>query len=87
MKVFYYYLIIVNVVAFLFYGLDKLKARFHRWRISEIILLNLSVIGGVFGAIIGMYLFHHKTKKNLFRVVNVFFFIGYILLIYYVFGR
>ena len=29
------YLILVNLVAFLLFGLDKRKAQMHQWRISE----------------------------------------------------
>lgn len=84
MKVFYYYLLIINVIALILYGIDKLKAKFHHQRISEMVLLNLSVFGGVYGALTGMYLFHHKTRKKLFKVVNFTCLIIYTFLIYYV---
>lgn len=84
MKIFFYYLIIINIIAFFSYGIDKLKAKYHKWRIPEIVLLNLSLIGGGVGSIMGMYLFHHKTKKMLFKIVNGVFLIVYIILIYYV---
>lgn len=84
MKIFFYYLIVINIISFFSYGLDKLKAKFHKWRIPEMVLLNLSVIGGCFGSIIGMHVFHHKTKKMLFKIVNGIFLIVYIILIYYV---
>lgn len=40
-------------------------------RIRETTLYILSLIGGPVGAIIGMYLFHHKTKKIKFYLINV----------------
>ena len=61
------YLIAVNVVAFILYGADKQKARKKKWRISEKALLGIAVIGGSLGAILGMYVFHHKTKHWYFR--------------------
>ena len=64
MKILVYYIIGVNVLAFFIYGIDKGKAKFHKWRIPEMILLNLSLIGGVFGSIMGMNLFHHKTSDD-----------------------
>ena len=61
------YLIAVNVVAFILYGADKQKARKKKWRISEKTLLGIAVIGGSPGAILGMFVFHHKTKHWYFR--------------------
>ena len=56
------YLVFVNVIAFLVYGVDKLKARKGHWRISEATLLLLAVVGGSIGAWLGMKAWHHKTK-------------------------
>ena len=58
-----YYLLIVNVVAFLLYGLDKRKAIKGQWRIPEKVLLGMAVIGGAIGALFGMLVFHHKIRK------------------------
>ena len=30
-----YYLVVVNIVAFILYGTDKAKAMHHQWRIKE----------------------------------------------------
>jgi uncharacterized membrane protein YsdA (DUF1294 family) len=62
-----YYLIAVNVLTFIAYGLDKRKARRKRWRIPETTLLGLAVVGGSVGAWIAMHIFHHKTLHNKFR--------------------
>lgn len=61
------YLIMVNLVAFLLFGLDKRKAQMHQWRISEKALFIPAILGGSIGAILGMHLFHHKTKHWYFR--------------------
>ena len=50
-----YYLIIINFVTFIVYGIDKVKAKQGSWRISEATLLILAVIGGSIGAHIGGY--------------------------------
>ena len=63
-----YYLVIVNILAFILYGLDKQKAVRKQWRISEAQLLGIAVIGGSIGAILGMQFFHHKTRKWKFRL-------------------
>lgn len=58
------YLLIINIISFVFYGIDKFLSIKHWYRISEFILLNVGFIGGVFGSLLGMYLFKHKTKKG-----------------------
>ena len=62
-----YYLLGINILAFLVFGLDKWKARKDRWRIPEATLLMLAVAGGSAGALLGMLLFRHKTRHNKFR--------------------
>ena len=57
----------MNIIAFLLFGLDKRKAQMHRWRISEKALFIPAILGGSIGAILGMHLFHHKTKHWYFR--------------------
>ncbi len=59
-----YYLIVINVVTFLVYGVDKLKAKQGSWRISEATLLILAAIGGSIGALLGMKVWHHKTMHK-----------------------
>lgn len=64
------YLIMVNVLAFSIYGLDKYRARRNSRRIAERTLHLLALLGGVFGAIVAMRLFHHKTRKKAFYWVT-----------------
>lgn len=61
------YMLIINIVAFIAYGIDKRKAVKNRFRISEATLLSLALIGGSVGALFGMYAFRHKTKKWYFK--------------------
>ncbi len=61
------YFLLINVITFFVYGLDKLKAKKQAWRIPEAVLLMLAVIGGSIGALIGMKVWHHKTLHNKFR--------------------
>ena len=68
MKFLYIYLLVINVVAFCFYGLDKWKAKHNRWRISEATLILSAVIGGSLGAFCGINLFRHKTKHKKFMI-------------------
>ena len=62
-----YYLIVINIVTFLVYGIDKWKAKQGSWRISEATLLMLPVIGGSIGALLGMKIWHHKTMHKKFK--------------------
>lgn len=58
-----------NVVVFIMYGIDKLKAVKNWWRISEkVLLLSAFLFGGV-GAFFGMRIWRHKTKHTLFNVL------------------
>lgn len=57
------YLAAVNIIAFAVYGIDKSRARRKRWRIPEITLIMFAAIGGSIGALVGMFFWHHKTKK------------------------
>ena len=62
-----YYLIVINIVTFLVYGIDKWKAKQGSWRISEATLLILAVIGGSIGALLGMKVWRHKTIHKKFK--------------------
>ena len=63
------YLIVMNIAAFAAYGIDKYKAKNNKWRISESFLILLAVLGGSLGALLGMLIWHHKTRKPKFRIV------------------
>ncbi len=62
-----YYLLAINAVAFIIYGIDKYKAKKAKWRISEATLLLLAVLGGSIGAWMGMKVWHHKTMHKKFK--------------------
>lgn len=62
-----YYLLAVNVLTFIVYGVDKWKARRGRWRVPEAMLMGLAALGGSVGAWLAMQLFRHKTLKKKFR--------------------
>ena len=62
-----YYLLAINAVAFIMYGIDKYKAKKAKWRISEATLLLLAILGGSIGAWMGMKVWHHKTMHKKFK--------------------
>ena len=67
LQVFLIYLVVINLVTFITYGIDKLKAKRSKWRISEATLLGLAVVGGSIGAWLGMKAWHHKTLHMKFK--------------------
>jgi Predicted membrane protein len=70
----------LNILAFMAYGLDKLKASAAKWRISEKTLLILAFFGP-FGGYAGMLVCRHKTQKKLFSWTVPLFIILHIVFI------
>ena len=62
-----YYILGINFITFIIYGIDKLKAKKGKWRTSEACLLGLAVIGGSIGAYLGIKVWHHKTLHKKFK--------------------
>ena len=86
MQVLYYYLAVMNILAFLLFGADKLKARKGFWRISEKGLMLAALFGGSIGALCGMRLFRHKTKHKLFTIgIPLILLVQGLALMYYLF--
>ena len=68
-----WYPAVVNTTAFVLYGIDKRRAVKDKWRIPEATLLGIAAAGGGVGALLGMRLWHHKTRKTRFRILVPFF--------------
>lgn len=66
-KYLYIWILLINLLTFVAFGIDKAKAVKGKYRIEEATLLLLSLFGGALGGLVGMYLFHHKTKKLFFK--------------------
>ena len=66
------YLVLLSLIAFIAYGVDKKKAKSGKWRTKEKTLLLLSFLGGAFGGYPAMLIFRHKTKGEhwYFTAVN-----------------
>ena len=62
------YLVVINIAAFAMMGIDKKRAKKHKWRIPETRLFASALMGGGLGALTGMYSFRHKTKHWYFVV-------------------
>lgn len=61
------YLVLINVITFFMYGIDKYKAKHAKWRIQESTLIWMAVFGGSIGAWLGMSTWHHKTQHAKFK--------------------
>jgi uncharacterized membrane protein YsdA (DUF1294 family) len=62
----FFYVLIINIAAFLAMWWDKRKASQREWRVAEATLYILGFLGGAIGIIGGMFRFRHKTQKKLF---------------------
>ena len=80
-------LLLVNIVTFATYGIDKRKAQKGRWRIPESTLLLLAFFGGAIGALMGMRVFHHKTKHWKFKILVPLFLVLQLALIVWLIYR
>lgn len=80
------YLAIINLVSFIAFFSDKQKSKKDKWRIKEKTLHTYSFMGGVFGSILAMVLFHHKTRKPEFVIITFIALILTIFLLYKISG-
>ncbi len=76
------WLVIINLVAFAIFGIDKKRAKKGQWRIPEKTLFLSAILGGSIGAILGMYFFRHKTKHWYFRIGIPAILIAQIVIVY-----
>lgn len=76
------YVILLNLLEFALMGIDKWKAKTYGWRIPESTLFIVAMIGGSIGAVIGMRVFHHKTRHRRFVYGMPAILIAQLLLLY-----
>jgi uncharacterized membrane protein YsdA (DUF1294 family) len=61
------YLFFINVVGVLAMYSDKKRAIKGEWRIKEITLFNIALMGGSIGILLGGKKFRHKTLHKSFK--------------------
>ena len=83
MNSFIYYLVFINFLCFVLFGLDKWFSKKKKNRIRNSTLIGLSVLGGSIGALFGMYLFRHKTQTWYYVYGIPVIFIIQIVIFYY----
>ena len=64
----YEILLIWNILVFSVYGIDKFNSMDNKWRVSEKNLIAMAFALGGIGALLGMAIFRHKTKRRKFRI-------------------
>lgn len=61
--------LVLSLLTFVVYAIDKSKAKRGVWRIPEKTLHLLSLVGGWPGALLAQQLLRHKSSKTSFRIV------------------
>ena len=77
------YIIIINIITFFVYGIDKYLAYKEKSRVSEKLLLTLALCFGIIGALLGMKIFRHKTKKKSFKTSIILIIIIQVVTVYF----
>lgn len=67
MIIFGSYLTVINLIGFVVMGVDKKRAVRRAWRISEVSMFGIALLGGALGCMLGMQFFRHKTKHWYFK--------------------
>ena len=62
LNIYLWNLMILSFTAVVLYAVDKHLAKNQRGRIPEMVLICVSVLGGVLGSLLGMVLFNHKAN-------------------------
>ena len=65
------YIVIINIISFIMYFIDKRLAIKHKYRIPEKVLILFSIFFFFFFSLFSMSLFHHKTKHLKFIITNL----------------
>lgn len=63
--------LVLNLITFILFGIDKRRAIKNKWRIKESTLLLLSFFVGGFGSLLGILVFRHKTKHWYFPLTAI----------------
>lgn len=85
MPYFLFLLLLMSLITYALYGIDKYKSIKGQWRIKESTLLLSSMFFGALGGLIAMYQFRHKTKHRFFIFINWFGFFIHLGITYYLY--
>lgn len=65
------YILIINLISFFLFFIDKQKSKNNKWRIKESTLHIVGFLGGITGSILAMIFFRHKTRKPKFIIITI----------------
>jgi uncharacterized membrane protein YsdA (DUF1294 family) len=77
------YYLAINIIIFAVWGYDKFRSKFNQWRVPEKTLYGFILLGGGLGALAGMVVFRHKTRKPHFKILSIGGLVVHLILIYY----
>lgn len=84
------YFLIINLITFLAFLIDKRKAVHNKYRIAENVLIFLCIIGGFIGALNSMVIFKHKLYKKKFTItiplISLIYLVLFVLIIQGIFS-
>ena len=78
--------LLVNLIVFAMYGIDKAKAVRNEWRIPEKTLIGLAVLGAS-GALLAMFVFRHKIRKPKFYIGVPLILIAEIIVFFFIYTK
>ncbi len=83
----FFVFVVINILSFTLFFIDKKRAVRGKYRISEGSLLTISLLFGALGSYLGMQIFSHKTKKAKFQLgLPLLIFLNLIVLYYLMSG-
>jgi uncharacterized membrane protein YsdA (DUF1294 family) len=77
------YYLFINIITFLVWGYDKFRAKLQQWRVPEKTLYTIIILGGGLGALLGITIFRHKTRKPQFKLIAVLSIVVHAFIYYY----
>lgn len=86
-KIILVYYCILNIVLLIAMAIDKMRAKKQQWRVPESTLFIMALLGGAVGGFVGMFLFHHKTKKPQFYIIYTIALVLHFALLYFIFTK
>jgi uncharacterized membrane protein YsdA (DUF1294 family) len=78
--------LLVNLIVFAMYGIDKAKAVRNEWRIPEKTLIGLAVLGAP-GALLAMFVFRHKIRKPKFYIGVPLILIAEVIVLFFIYTK
>ncbi len=82
-KILTLYLVMINILTFVLFGIDKLKALKEKQRIPVTVLMGTALFGGALGASGAMYIFRHKIRQKCFTLGIPMIIITWVILVFY----